>query len=518
MSRLIRIVGILAFIAFFYRFPILCITLIGIVTLLGFVGWHRQPANVPPSPPGRLPWFGHMLQLGPRAHITYLEWWLRHGDLLSVQLGDQLCVLVSSPELHREIYGPKNGRASIERPPLAIKQLTGRVIGGPGLLWAAGADWRAHRAFVNNTMLSPSKVLTAVPQVFAEVQRCVAGFERAVQATGGDVEVMARLFQVAMNSLTVVALGRRLFDVDSGDGLAFRDAVLTIFDVAGEPHAADYVRVLRRILPSPPSFVRCEKSLRLISECVDGVLEQRAKLSPVEKTTHNIVDEVIEMSDTGGRLSREEALRSVKELLNAGGETTTSVLTWALVAAVEHPQETQRVVDEIDRVANGAEFVTAEHLQTMPVFDAWLKETVRVFPLARVNFPRVTTEDIVVGGHTIPKNTMILIHRQAIMNHPAFWREPERFSIDRFLPGGEADSSKDNDVQWAFPYFGSGPRVCPGQHLATWEVRLTIANLLNRFKFAYSPTFPFNPREDTETKLTTRPKGGKLVLRMTRRD
>jgi cytochrome P450 len=490
-------------------FLILILIIIIIIVLLLLIGWHRRPINAPPSPPGRLPWFGHLMQLGPRAHITYRNWWQKHGDLLFVQLGDQAALLVSSPDLHREIYGSTNGRASLERPPLAIKELTANVIGGPGVLWAAGAEWRAHRAFVNNTMLSPSKVLQAVPQVFAEVQRCIVGFERAVAATDdGDVEVMARLFQVAMNSLTIVALGRRLFDVDTGDGLEFRDAVLTIFDVAGEPHVADYVRVLRRFLPPPPSFRRCADALRLISECVNNTLEERAKLSPDSKSTRNIVDEVIELD---GRLSRDEALRSVKELLNAGGETTTSVLTWALVAAAEHPLETQRVIDEIDRVVGTATpFVDATHLERMPVFDAWLKETVRVFPLARVNFPRVTTKEIEVGGFTIPANTMILIHRQAIMNHQSFWREPERFNIDRWLPGGEATNS--DEVQWAFPFFASGPRVCPGQHLATWEVRLTVANLLHRFKIQYSPRFQFDPVEDTETKLTTRPKGGKLIL------
>jgi cytochrome P450 len=495
--------------------PWVMLLLLVLVGALVLAGVKRIPKNAPPAPAGMLPWFGHMLSIGARADVVYRNWWQRHGDIISVQLGDQLCVLVSSPALHKEVYG-KHGRSLLERPPLLVRELTFAVLGGAGVLWAARDEWRAHRAFVNNNMLSASKVLGFVPAVFDEAKRCVLGFERAsAGAPAHDVDVVPRLFQLAMNALSVVALGRRLFDVDEGFGAETRRAVLTIFSTLGEPQLSDYVRVLRKIVPNPPSFVKCREALTEISDIVDAEYAKRAKLHESEKNPRCIVDDVFDLDSGDNKLTSKEALRSIKELINAGGETTTAVMVWAMVAAAEEKAETQRAIEELDRVAGDSEWITPAHLADVPVFDAWLKETVRLWPLARVTVPRLTTEEVQIGGYTLPPNTMVLIHRQAIMMHPSFWREPSKFNLDRFLPGGEAFEAV--DLQWAFVMFGAGPRACPGSILAMWEVRLTIANLLRRFRIDYSPAFPFDFRTDTETKLTTQPKGGKLLMKLEKR-
>jgi cytochrome P450 len=497
--------------------PWVFVIVVGIVGVVVIVGIKRIPKDAPPAPSGLLPWFGHMLSIGSRADVVYRGWWEKHGDIISVQLGDQLCVLVSSPALHKEIYG-KHGRHLLERPPLLVRELTFGVLGGAGVLWSARDEWRAHRAFVANNMLSSTKVLGFVPSVFEEAKRCVLGMERAAASAQNDVDVVPRLFQLAMNALSVVALGRRLFDVDEGYGAETRRAVLTIFEVLGEPQLADYVRILRKFVSAPASFVKCRNALTEISNIVDAEFEKRAKMEASQKNPRCILDDVFDLDNgADNRLTSKEALRSIKELINAGGETTTAVMVWAMVAAAEEKAETQRAIDELDRVAGSSDWITPDHLANVPIFDAWLKETVRLWPLARVTIPRLTTEAIQVGDYTLPSNTMVLIHRQAIMMHPAFWRAPvKQFKLDRFLPGGEADD-KATDLQWAFVMFGSGPRSCPGSVLAMWEVRLTLANILRRFTIDYSPSFPFDYTKDTETKLTTQPKGNKLVMRLTKR-
>ena len=72
-------------------------------------------------------------------------------------------------------------------------------VGGESVLWSSGSEWRRHRAFVNSTILAPGKVARfGAPIVFEEVQRCVRGFDGALdRSENGDVEVMARVFQVS---------------------------------------------------------------------------------------------------------------------------------------------------------------------------------------------------------------------------------------------------------------------------------------------------------------------------------
>ena len=69
-------------------------------------------------------------------------------------------------------------------------------------------------------------------------------------------------------------------------------------------------------------------------------------------------------------------------------------------------------------------------------------------------------------------------HPGACTNSPAVWSDPDRFDPRRFdlqpgqLPGGH---------RYAWFPFGAGPRACIGMQIATLEVQIVIATILQAF-------------------------------------
>jgi cytochrome P450 len=75
---------------------------------------------------------------------------------------------------------------------------------------------------------------------------------------------------------------------------------------------------------------------------------------------------------------------------------------------------------------------------------------------------------------------MVFVARPAMIDEKNFV-DPQRYDPWRWMRRGEhAEHAGAHDVR-AYLQFGAGPRVCPGRHLATVEMRLALSMLMNEF-------------------------------------
>jgi len=180
-------------------------------------------------------------------------------------------------------------------------------------------------------------------------------------------------------------------------------------------------------------------------------------------------------SGEGGPESREELRDEVVTLLLAGHETTALALTWAFYLLALHPEQDERVAEEIARVSGGAR-VDARHFSGLQWTQRALKETVRLYPPVYV-IARVCTENVDIGGYRINSGDELWLWVY-FMHHDARWFHlPERFHPERFLPEAEAALHPHCHIP-----FGAGSRSCIGQGFATLEAVLVIAQVLQRFR------------------------------------
>jgi cytochrome P450 len=178
-------------------------------------------------------------------------------------------------------------------------------------------------------------------------------------------------------------------------------------------------------------------------------------------------------------------------------------LTWALFCLAEQPELQAELAAEVARVA-GDRSVEAADLARLATVEAFLRETLRLFPPAPL-LTRRTTRPETLAGRPLKPGTIVFIPIYAIHRHQRLWPDPDRFDHTRFL----GDTAK-RIPRTAYMPFGAGPRVCVGATFAMMEMVAALATLLQHVRFATVERTRCEPIH----RITLRPKGG-MVLKTT---
>jgi cytochrome P450 len=162
-----------------------------------------------------------------------------------------------------------------------------------------------------------------------------------------------------------------------------------------------------------------------------------------------LVSALISARDGDDRLSEQELLSTIFQLIIAGHDTTSTLIGNGVVALLTHPSQLALVRAEPGRMANAVEELIR--------FDA---------PVPHSTF-RYTREPIEVGGVTIPAGAQVIINLASANRDAAHYDEPDVLDV------GRADTRHLG--------FGHGIHFCLGAPLARMEGRLALGKLIHRF-------------------------------------
>ena len=177
-------------------------------------------------------------------------------------------------------------------------------------------------------------------------------------------------------------------------------------------------------------------------------------------------------------LSPQELHDQIAVMFQAGHETSATAMTWWCGLIARHPEVAERIHAEVDTVLQG-QAPTPNSLQQLPWLQASLKEAMRLYPPAAVLMTRRVCKPVKAGPWTLPKGQLINFTPYVIQRNARWFDAPDEFRPERFLPGAP-------DIpRGAWLPFGTGPRVCIGQHFAMLEMGLIAAILLQRFNFQW---------------------------------
>lgn len=158
---------------------------------------------------------------------------------------------------------------------------------------------------------------------------------------------------------------------------------------------------------------------------------------------------LLAQSEVDGETLPEEILVSfLRQLINAGGDTTYRATSNLLVGLLSNPEQ-------LEAVRNDRSLVTAAIEESLrwegPVGMTW----------------RMCAKDTELGGIKIPAGSVIDLVQGAANRDPAKFSEPDRFNIHR--PRSARHFG-----------FAGGPHICIGQHLARVEMTRALNALLDR--------------------------------------
>ncbi|WP_063061594.1 cytochrome P450 [Nocardia sienata] len=135
-------------------------------------------------------------------------------------------------------------------------------------------------------------------------------------------------------------------------------------------------------------------------------------------------------------------------LLLAGHETTANMLALGTFALLENPEQLAELRADPDLMPDAVE------------------ELMRYLSVADI-FYRYATEDLELGGETIPAGSTVVVSLLAANHDPRRFDDPDTLDIHRKARGHVS--------------FGHGVHQCLGQQLARVEMRAGFAGLLRRF-------------------------------------
>nr|AAR88242.2 CYP342A1 [Alitta virens] len=154
-----------------------------------------------------------------------------------------------------------------------------------------------------------------------------------------------------------------------------------------------------------------------------------------------------------------------------GHDTTASGISWILYELSGHPEVQEQAGQEVIRVIGSQSDGTIEwsDLSRLPYLSQCIKEAMRVHPPVPF-IGRQLSQDIIINGCTIPKDTICEVSIYGVHHNPEVWgKDHMEFKPERFHP----DNMKDKD---AFDYipFSAGSRNCIGQNFALNEEKVVI--------------------------------------------
>lgn len=373
---------------------------------------------------------------------------------------------------------------------------------GNALIMDEGESWK-----IMHDILAPRFSPPAVEKYIAPValEECDAMVDRWIKQ--GQVKDVER----EMRDMTGRIIMRAIF----GKEVADKEGPQIIREISeamsGAKQPRGFARIMRRLnVPYdhagfiPPFLLRvigrgheraasvprrfAEATAR-VDKMIYGIIEERRKLP---QQPDDILGTLINAKKPGGAALTDSEIRDqALMIVVTGHETTAEGMTFAIMELLKHPAAQKPLRDEFGNVA-AARPLSGRDFNRLPQAQAAFKEALRLHPTVYMSTREAKGKadfgDIHIEAHDIIRMDLRKLH-----GDPALWPDPRAYKPERF---------EKTKFPQAYMSFGTGPRVCLGINMASYEGALMLSQIFNRVDLSAEKL----PAGD-EYYFTTRPRG-----------
>ncbi|KAH7686793.1 Geraniol 8-hydroxylase protein [Dioscorea alata] len=382
----------------------------------------------------------------------------KYGPIMTLRFGQTTTVVISSPDMAREVLQKHDQAFSYRAIPDAIRAVRHSDV---SVAWLPpNPEWRNLR-MIYNTELFSTKRLESTKVVREQKVRQLISYVSEF---------------TILNVLSRAMFSVDLLDLRSESSVEVLQSVQTIMRGISEPNLADFFPWLKVLDPLGVRR-RVTKSMKKLHDIFDEHVDRR--LRGEDATPH---DDLLDRLTHGDKMEcmHDRFIRNVffTDLIMAGTETSANTVEWTMAELLRNPVMMAKVKEEIDSVIEPGKEVEESDIEKLHYLQAVMKESFRLHPTAAFLLPRRAERTVDVGDHyVVPEGTHVVINNWVISRDKRLWEDPEVFFPERFL-------KKDIDIrgrEFKLMPFGSGRRICPGLQLAVRLVPLIIASLLRGF-------------------------------------
>lgn len=394
-----------------------------------------------PGPKG-WPLVGNLPQLTPSLlHRQFDDWCDEYGKMYRVRMAGQRIVVVSDPDLNREILRDRPGGF---RRQSSIESVMDEM-GSNGLFSLEGEAWRRRRKLAMPAF-NATHLRGFQPTLETITERLHRRWERRSPA---DI-------RADLTRFTVDVTAKLTFDYDINTIEQSGDVI--------QRHLELIFPILNRRLATPFPYWRyvklpddraLDRALAALRQDLTAVIT-RARANLPERPS-NFIEALLLAQDGRGEFTDDELFAEALTILIAGQDTTSNAMAWLLYHLAAKPDVQQRIREEIEEIPSV--------LDRQPYLEAVVAESMRLQPTT----PLVGLEaisDTTIDGVAVPAGTWVVVNVQHAGLQPENFSAPETFDPERWLREGPGNHRPDASIP-----FGSGPRFCPGRGLAMLEIK-----------------------------------------------
>ncbi len=238
-----------------------------------------------------------------------------------------------------------------------------------------------------------------------------------------------------------------------GDLRELRKRLLAMLEVTG---SAVFPEPLLRHGPGRRIWERFVRQREEVDRLIFALIEDRRSGTT---SPENVLGMLLETRNANGSVMSTQQVRdNIMSLIIAGHETTASELAWAFQLLAHSPVALGRLTKEIDHEASETYLTATVH------------EVLRHRPVFLFAIPRAVARPIEIGGWTYSPPTQLLGCIYLAHHDSHRYPEPHKFRPERFLETPTTSTL----LAW-----GGGRKRCPGQHIATLELKTVLRTVLS---------------------------------------
>ncbi|CAM6045004.1 unnamed protein product [Sphagnum compactum] len=448
----------------------------------------RAPKLKLPPGPLALPIVGNWLQVGDDLnHKNLSELAQKHGDVFMLRMGQRNLVVVSSPDLAKEVLHTQGVEFGSRTRNVVFDIFTGD--GQDMVFTVYGEHWRRMRRIMTVPFFTNKVVQSSRFAWEDEANHVIKDLKAMPEALTTGVVIRRRLQLMMYNIMYRLMFDSRFESED--DPLYVKLKALngerSRLAQSFEYNYGDFIPILRPFLKGYLKVCKEVKDRRL-ALFKEFFLDERKRmlsvLGPKAQSEKCGMDHILD-AQSKGEISEDNVLYIVENINVAAIETTLWSIEWGVAELVNNPEIQKKIRAELDNTLGKGNLISEPdtYNNKLPYLTAFVKEIMRLHMAIPLLVPHMNLHDAKLAGYDIPAESKILVNAWWIANNPKYWDQPEKFMPERFLNANIEASGND----FRFLPFGAGRRSCPGIIIAIPLLSIVLGRLVQSFELLPPP-------------------------------
>ncbi|AFY54671.1 cytochrome P450 [Rivularia sp. PCC 7116] len=312
--------------------------------------------------------------------------------------------------------------------------------------------------------------------------------------------------RTSIQEISLRVILQAVFGLNEGERYdEIKQLIASVLDVSGSPLRAMlvFVPLLQKDLGAWSPWGHFLRQQKRLDDLLYAEIEERRD-NP-DASREDILSLMMAARDEQGQpMTNKEIRDELMTLLVAGHETTASSLTWAFYWIHHLPEVKEKLLAELDKVDTSDDLSL---IAKLPYLNGVCAETLRIYPIALIAFPRINKAPIKIMDCEYPAETWLTPCIYLTHHREDLYPEPKQFKPERFI-----------EKQYS-PYeylpFGGGNRRCIGMAFALFEMKLVLTTVLQKLDLAIVNNQEVKP---TRRGGTLAPSDGKWLVATAKRN